>query len=257
MSLLKYWNGSSWVLVPDGTAVKYWSGSAWTNPSFVKYWNGSSWVTAWSKSDPVTYHYYPAYTVNVRAGSTPPVGVYDSGGSAADNAQADLYIGAFAGSFPYHYQSYMSFGASVEGPTIGAALAVRPNVTSASLRLTRTGASGSSPATGTLYTGLWTQSGFNSLPSTSVGTSPEYHDFVGGTSASITGLTYNGETSVSVSQTQVDALGAGTKALMLAGINTSSFTSSVGSTTGNYMAFLGNENGAAGTRPYLSITFDY
>ena len=29
MSLLKYWNGSAWTLVPDGTMVKYWNGSAW------------------------------------------------------------------------------------------------------------------------------------------------------------------------------------------------------------------------------------
>lgn len=51
------WNGSSWVQVPNGTALKYWNGSAWVNPTAAYYWSGSAWVAFWQKADPVTYQF--------------------------------------------------------------------------------------------------------------------------------------------------------------------------------------------------------
>ena len=55
MATLKYYNGSAWTTVADGTAFKYYNGSAWTNPNKVQYYDGSNWQTVWNKSDPVKY----------------------------------------------------------------------------------------------------------------------------------------------------------------------------------------------------------
>ena len=53
MATLKYYNGSAWTTVADGTAFKYYNGSAWTNTTKVQYYDGSNWQTAWQKSNSV------------------------------------------------------------------------------------------------------------------------------------------------------------------------------------------------------------
>ena len=64
MVALKYYNGSSWVAIPNGTKAQYYTGSAFTQPKHVKYWDGDSWETVWSKSDPLTL----AFTCNASQG---------------------------------------------------------------------------------------------------------------------------------------------------------------------------------------------
>ncbi len=133
MSILKRWDGSAWILVPDGGAVKYWNGSAWVNPTAVRYWNGSAWIEAWSKSNPATYYFYPTLTTNMRWDGANVD--YDSNLTANDNTKATLGLGRYNGSLPYHYTSVLLFNGNdiYNTITLAAALAARPVVKSTSL----------------------------------------------------------------------------------------------------------------------------
>lgn len=64
MAALKYWNGSAWVTIPNGTALKWWDGNSWENPTALKYWNGSSWVTVWQKAAELTLGWNPIWTAS-------------------------------------------------------------------------------------------------------------------------------------------------------------------------------------------------
>ena len=143
MATLKYYNGSAWTTVADGTAFKYYNGSNWANPTKVQYYDGSNWQTVWNKSNAVTLVFQA-----VDSGAWRTSGWRTSG---------DLRLGSFAdGSQPAGYGDHiglMSFvtgnntnsataadGTSVSADTLANHLAERQYVTSAKLTLYRTAA---------------------------------------------------------------------------------------------------------------------
>lgn len=136
MSKLYYHNGSGWVLVPDGTMLKYHNGSAWVNPLFLKYYDGSAWQTAWSKSDPVTYTYYPAWTQGYMSdtGNGQINGSILSG--VADNDIVQGYWESTQGSVPGPAGTWGYVSSVIAFPDLADELAVRPVIKSATLRLT-------------------------------------------------------------------------------------------------------------------------
>ena len=140
MATLKYYNGSAWTTVADGTAFKYYNGSAWTNPTKVQYYDGSNCQTVWNKSDPLTL----AFTCNASQG-------WRNNAWRTDNK---VRFGAFAelGTFYGDNLSVLEFSAdSTTGghtsTSLAEALAVRSNVTSATLTLYR-GTGGTNPISG-------------------------------------------------------------------------------------------------------------
>jgi len=148
MATLKRHNGSTWVEVPNGTAFKYHNGSTWVNPNHVKYHDGSGWVTAWSKSDPVSYKFAAS---NSRAWR--PQGWR--------SATGDLRVGAYGGygdnMTVYDFTGNNDVNGS--GLTFAEALAIRPNVQAGTLKVTllrMTGSGYSTTGTGdTWYMGQW------------------------------------------------------------------------------------------------------
>ena len=136
MVALKYYNGSSWVALPNGTKVQYYTGSAFTQPKHVKYWDGDSWETVWSKSDPLTL----AFTCNASQGWR----------NNAWRTDTKVRFGAFLDFGDNLTVLEFSADSTTGGYTstsLAEALAVRPNVTSATLTLYR-GTGGTNPISG-------------------------------------------------------------------------------------------------------------
>lgn len=116
MGTLKRWTGATWETVPNGTAVSYWNGATWVNPTALRYWNGTIWDDAWKKSDPQTYQFNPTDSASFR-----PQG-WRSGTTIY---QESFGFGDHIGCMAFDYAA------------IKAVLDVRPNVTSARLRIQR------------------------------------------------------------------------------------------------------------------------
>lgn len=249
MSRIYRWNGSSWVNVPDGTAFRYWNGSSWVNPQTVRYWNGSSWVTAWNKSDPVTYTYYAWFTGNLRHGTS------NAWTTTSDND--DVYIGAFAGTYPYHFGGVVSIGDSTDGDPGKAANVViqtRPVIKSISLRITRQGDAGNSAPSGNMYIGTLGQPTFWGRTGT-MSTVSSYFDWSPVTTYSVSGWGFNQERTISIeAQHGYDMINS-SYGLLLSGV-TSGYTTAVGSNSGNYMKFHGADESTS-LRPMFTVTFDY
>lgn len=248
MSKLHRWNGSSWVLVPDGTDFKYWNGSAWVNPTAVKYWDGDSWETAWSKSDPKILTFTANFTTNLRHSSSGAQ--YDSTGSASNDAKADLYVGRYGGSVPYHFLSLMGFKNSNEGGTLAAELAVRPAIKTCAVYLRRRSGAGLGSPSGNVVTGIWTQSNYASLPATTL--SGTHDDWSPADTTSISGWAYEAGKWVGVDPQHVWDIAAG-KALIVSEV-TSGYTTS-GGTTNAYSRIYGLTDVAKA--PVLKLTLDY
>lgn len=245
MSLLKRYNGSSWVTVPDGTAFKYYNGSSWVNPDAVKYYNGSSWVTAWNKSDPIILRYAvtDAQTFALQ-GST---WMWNPTGTANY---------AYVGRYSTSNDRIGVYNFNLSSPTSGSGslssnLATRPVVKSAFFTTKRDSSSGSSAASGTIYLGVYTGA-FNS------GT-PNYNqlDFSPNTYLTWGPGNYLGFDQIhtwtlgaSFGQALADALVNGDYLAMSA--RTSGWGS--GSTDGIYSKWRGPATGYTG---YLDITLDY
>ncbi len=146
MAHIKYATGTgtgNWVTISNGTAIKVATGTgtgSWVNPTKIYVATGTgtgSWSQVWAKSDPVTL----AFTCNVS-------------GAWRDNLWRtgdDIYFGAWQDGAPYgtlgsffgDNLSVLEFsGNSTTGgytsTSLQEALAVRPNVTSATLYLYRT-----------------------------------------------------------------------------------------------------------------------
>lgn len=239
------WNGSSWVQVPDGTALKYWDGSNWVNPNALKYWNGSSWVTAWNKSSPQVLTVTADFTTNVRySGSTYN---YDAAGEAANNDETNPRIGRFAGSASYHYISILGFPMS----TIVSAMATRPNITAARLRLNRLSGSGLGTLSGAnpIRVGTWTLANFRNMPA--ISNPASYDDWAPMSSIDVNGWS-TGNRYLDIDPQHVTDLING-RGLLLSEVTTGYNTS--GSTTNLYSKFAGIIEGA--NLPQLEVTIDY
>ncbi len=250
MASLKRWNGSAWVSVPDGTAVKYWGGSNWIIPNAVKYWNGSSWQTAWTKSNPLTLTFVPSVTTTLRW--TGSATVYDHPATANDSTKADLFLGRYGGSAPYHFTSLMKFDAASEENqgTLKQAMVTRPVVKSASLRLNRVSSGLSSPS-GYLRIATFDQLNIQLLPATTVDGSR--HDWPGHIATSIAGWSFGENKTFPVSIKTINDLDAG-KALMFAEVM-SEYKNS-GGTTSAYTMIYGLRGGNAWLVPLLTVTLD-
>jgi hypothetical protein len=242
-----YAYSSGWKRIENGTDFKYHNGSGYVNPSSVYVYN-NGWSEIWKKSDPVTYSFYPWTTTNFRRGS----GTSVSEGSSTTN---DVYIGAFAGSFPYHYFSIMSISElATNGSTnIKTVLATRPNITSVTLTMKRQSSSGVSSPSGTVYFGTlsdpypWTVD-YGVLGGTNQDWSPT-------SSGSITGLGFNTSKTFTIDKQHIYDMVNNNYAFIVAG-TTSGFTTAVSSSTANYMRFYGSA-AADANKPYWTITFDY
>ena len=137
MVALKYYNGSSWVAIPNGTKVQYYTGSAFTQPKHVKYWDGDSWETVWSKSDPVTL----AFTCNASQG-------WRNNAWRTDNKVRFGAFENFGDNLTVLEFSADSTTGGYTSTSLAEALAVRPNVTSATLSLYRNAGAGASTISG-------------------------------------------------------------------------------------------------------------
>lgn len=253
MGELWVYNGS-WNRVENGTDFKYHNGSGYVNPSSVYVYN-NGWSEVWKKSDPVTYTFRAWYSSNFRKGSFNNV----VEGSSTSN---DLYIGAFAGSFPTHYLSLISIPQfATDGVTdIYQVLATRPNVTSATLTLTRQSSTGSSSPSGSIYFGMlndpnpWTVD-YATLQGTNQDWSPI-------SSGNINGLGYNSSKTFTINGQFVQEMVNNSIPMIVAGTTSLSgytgFTASVGSTTSNYMRFYGSSTAPFESyKPTWTVTFDY
>ena len=136
MVAFKVRHGSAWTTIANGTAISVRHGSAWVNPTKVKVRHGGAWVDVWSKSDPLTL----TFDCNVSEGWR------DNSWRGTD----DIYIGAWQDGAPYGTLSTFygdnlsvlefsgnSTTAGHTSTTLEEALAVRSNVTSATLYLYR------------------------------------------------------------------------------------------------------------------------
>lgn len=240
-------NNGSWNRVENGTDFTYHNGSSYVNPTSVYVYN-NGWSEIWKKSDPVTYSFRAWYSSNFRRGS----GTNVVEGSSTEN---DIYIGAFAGTFPYHYLSLVSISqTATDGTTdIYNVLASRPNITSATLTLKRHVSAGVSSPTGSIYFGsLNDPIPWEVTYAVLQGTNQDWNPLATG---SITGLSYNTARTFTINTQHVRDMVDNSKPMMIAG-TTSGFTTAVASDTSNYMRFYGSA-AAAENRPYWTITFDY
>lgn len=134
MATLKYYNGSAWTTVADGTAFKYYNGSAWTNPTKVQYYDGSNWQTAWQKSNSVQLVFEAVDSNSWR--------------TSGWRGSSDLRFGSFGYGDHIGVMSFVTGnntnsataadGTSVSANTLANHLTERPYVTAASLTLYRT-----------------------------------------------------------------------------------------------------------------------
>lgn len=250
MSKLFRSDGISWIPVPDGTSLKVPIGGTYQPPQKLHYPAGGVWAQAWSKSDQRIVTFFPTVTTALRWNGSAPA--YDPAGLSADNTRTDMHNGRFAGSAPYHHTSMMKFdGNSNEGlGTLAAAMAVRPVVKSASIRLHRVSGGLSSPA-GDLRVGTWSQLNLQTLPATTLdGT---YHDWDPHTVTSVGGWSFGQNRTFAVyPQTIYDLLDG--KALMFAEVLSGYMTS--GGTTSAYMRIYGLLGGDLGKLPLLTVVLD-
>ena len=122
MATLKYYNGSAWTTVADGTAFKYYNGSAWTNPTKVQYYDGSNWQTVWNKSDPVKYTFVANRSKSFR---------HNDGSWSTVPTAASVRNGVYSGSTNCPYVGVFGFSTESGGQTLAQVLAERPYITNA------------------------------------------------------------------------------------------------------------------------------
>lgn len=249
MSRIYIPSGGGYVLVPDGNKILVCDGANYNIPTEVRVCNGATYVGVWSKSDPITLNFYPTLTTTLRWNGSFPE--YDGPGTAADNTKADLFLGRYNGSYPYHYTSLLRFaGASIEGPTLATALAARPFVKSATMRLHRVSGGYSSP-TGYLRVGSWIQTPVESQPATSLNGS--YHDWDPQQPNDVAGWSYGQNKTFWVPPQVVYDHNAG-RAIMFSEV-LSGYTSS-GATTGAYMRIAGLTTSDGNKLPVLTVVLD-
>ena len=137
MAALKVRQGSSWTTISNGTDIKVRNGGSWVNPSEIGVRKDGAWVGVWYKSDPVTL----AFTCNASQG-------WRNNQWRTDNK---VRFGAFQ-DFGDNLTVLEFSGDSTTGgytsTSLAEALAVRPNVTSATLSLYRTAGAGDSTISG-------------------------------------------------------------------------------------------------------------
>lgn len=258
MSTLNRYN-NGWGNVPDGIKLQRYN-NGWDAATKAQVRNGS-WQTIWNKSDEITRSFYATFSTAMRW-SAGGFATYDPAGTASNDAEADLFIGYFGGSNPYHYTSVMTFGNDIDyGQSIASYLATRPNVTGASLRLMRYSSGTTTLGTSYCWTGNWTQPSFSSLPTPDLDGSE--HDWSNKAQTTITGWSHGSQQTINVANQAVKDMVNNGYGLMLAGTQqqTGYTTANVDgtSTTTNYSRIYGVATaGATDSRKImLTVKFDY
>lgn len=246
----RYWGGNGWYDIPAGDGLRYWNGSAYVVASRGRYWGGNGWYDFWTKSDPITVHFYPTFTTNLRRTGGAPE--YDAIQSSGNNAAANLVIGRYGGTHPYHYTGLVHFqGNSVEGiGSLTDLMIARPVVKAASLRLTRAYGGLTSPA-GVIRIGTWTQAFAQTLPATTLdGT---YHDWDPQAVYDITGWVHGQTRTFGLHTQTIYDLQYG-KSIMVSEV-TGGYNDP-GGTTSAYGAIWGLANADGNVVPYLTVILD-
>lgn len=250
MSRLYIASGGNYVNVPDGNRIKFSNGSGYVDASEARVWNGSSYSRFYSRSDPISVTFYPTFTTSLRwSGSAVQ---YDGAGTAADDTHADMFVGRFGGSFPYHYTSLLKFtGPSVEGfGTITDIIQTRPVIKGSALRLYRAAGGWYSPV-GFLRIGTWTQPFMETLPATTL--NGTYHDWDPHTANDIYGWLHGQNRWFPVWSQNIWDLAFG-NSLMISEV-LSGYTTP-GGTSGTYSRITGATTIDPNIFPILAVTFD-
>ena len=251
--------GGTWREIENGSGVKTKVSGTWRDVQKVSTKVSGTWRTVWQRSDEITRTFYATFSTAMRW-SAGGYASYDPAGTASNDAQADLFIGYFGGSNPYHYTSVIDFGNSnEENQSIATYLATRPTVVDAELRLMRYSSGTTTLGTSSCWTGNWTQSSFSSLPTPDLDGSE--HDWSNKEETVITGWSHGSQQIVGVDPEVVKDV-AGGAGLMLAGTDqqTGYTTANVdgSSTTTNYSRIYGVANATTDARKImLTVTFDY
>ena len=137
MPSLKVRHDGSWVTIDNGTAFKVYHGGQWVNPNKVKVRNDGAWVDVWSKSDPITL----AFTCNASQG-------WRNNQWRTDNKVRFGAFQDFGDNLTVLEFSGDSTTSGYTSTSLAEALAVRPNVTSATLSLYRNAGAGDSTISG-------------------------------------------------------------------------------------------------------------
>ena len=137
MAQIKARKDGAWVAVPNGTTIKAEKDGSLVNPTKIQARKDGAWVTVWNKSDPVTL----AFTCNASQGWR----------NNAWRTDTKVRFGAFLDFGDNLTVLEFSADSTTGGYTstsLAEALAVRPNVTSATLSLYRTAGAGASTISG-------------------------------------------------------------------------------------------------------------
>ena len=249
MATLKYYNGSAWTTVADGTAFKYYNGSAWTNPTKVQYYDGSNWQTAWQKSNSVQLVFEAVDSNSWR--------------TSGWRGSSDLRFGSFGYGDHIGVMSFVTGnntnsataadGTSVSANTLANHLTERPYVTAASLTLYRT-TGGYNPINAVSNSENWYLGYYNGT----IGSGTASDDIVTTNKTTISASTLNGlgwnhnesQTLTGLDTTMAAQLGS--KELWISN-RFESFSSSGGEDT-SYSTFDGHSDT---NKPTLTLTLDY
>lgn len=253
-------SGGTWRKVDPAKGLHYKNGSSWQEVDEAYYKSSGSWKKVYQKSDPITY------TMGLNGFSTHPSrfargtswGVSSNGPAGGTDDLETIACGRyFTGSSTKRYYGLMNFAfAAAAGETtelLANKLAVRPVVTSATLRLTRDSATHgvASPTSGSIYISPYNGSTTDAAPD------PADVDFSKATSAqSVVGLTRGSDITISLDQDIIDDL-ASTGTIAVTNVN-SGLDNSGSSLDQSYMWFLGIENTTdASKQPLITVTLDY
>lgn len=153
MGKVRVFDGTNW---RDASDVRVFDGTNWQEASRVLVFNGTSWVEAWVKSDPITRSFYPqwswAYHGPPHTGGGITATGSDANGAKFTSPGYALYGlsdgDILQGNWSNNAYDVGSLGlqtgligfedkpANEDGITLQTHLATRPNITSATLRLT-------------------------------------------------------------------------------------------------------------------------
>ncbi len=251
-------NGGSWRQADPAKGIYVYNGG-WQEAQEVWIRDGGAWRKGYQKSDPVTYtmelNGFNSYSSRFARGTS--WGISTNGPGSGTSGTRNIACGRYyTGGNTKRYYGLMNFAfAAAPGETtefLGNKLAVRPVVTSATLRLTRdTVVHGdSNPSSGSIYISPYNGTTNDSAPD------PADVDFSKAVSKSVVGLTRGSDITIDLDQDIIDEL-ASTGTLAATNVN-SGLNDSGSSLDQSYMWFFGMHNVTdASKRPLITVTLDY
>lgn len=251
--------GGSWYQADPAKGIWVKDGGTWREADSVWIKDGGTWRQGYQKSDPVTYtmelNGFSSYPSRFARGTS--WGTSSNGPASGTSGTRTIACGRyFTGSSTKRYYGLLNFAfAAAAGETtefLANKLAVRPVVTSATLRLTRDTATHgvANPTSGSVYVSPYDGSTTDSAPD------PADVDFSKAESASVVGLARGSDLTITLDQDIIDEL-ASTSTLAITNVN-SGLNDSGSSLDQNYMWFFGLTNVSdSSKRPLITVTLDY